>query len=479
MSADRRHSDVLVIGAGSAGSVVGERLSADNGAAVRVLEAGSGPADPELQALRRNGLRLPIGEGSPLAERYLTRLTGHPPREVSIVRGRGIGGSGAVNGGYFCWGLPGDFDRYAIPGWTWPEVCEHYRAIETDLDFPTAAHGRSGPIPVRRTIEMSDATEVFVDAAKRAGYLWLPDLNDVGTQLPSGVGAVPLNIVDGVRFGSGAAFLMPALRRRNLDLVELTRAVRLRFSGATAIGVDAVGPDGDATFTADRIVLCAGTINSAQLLMLSGVGEESMLRQAGVKPVAPLPVGRHCSDHPEWIMPTEWPDAIDHPALEVVLTTGDGIEIRPYTSGFGVMTGGGGAGARDGPHIGVALMRPKSRGRLSLLSSDPRMALRIEHRYDSEPSDDQALRSGSELTRELLGATTNIGQPVWSSSQHMCGSAPMGVEGDPSAVVDSRCRVLGLENLWVIDGSILPVTPSRGPHATIAMAGHRAAEFVV
>jgi predicted dehydrogenase (TIGR03970 family) len=472
------HSDVLIVGAGSAGSVVAERLSADSGRTVTVLEAGPGLTDPELLAQTANGLQLPIGAGSPLVHRYLTRLTDRPVRQLPIVRGATIGGSGAVNGGYFCRGLPGDFDGMGLPGWAWPDVLDHFRAIETDLDFDTAAHGDSGPIPVRRTRDMTGTTETFLNATQRAGFPWIADLNDAGLEMTPGVGAVPLNIVDGVRTGAGAGFLMPALGRPNLTLLPQTQAVRLRFSAATAVGVDAVGPEGSVTLTADRIVLCAGAIQSAHLLMLSGVGDEPMLRAAGLDLVAPLPVGMGCSDHPEWVLPTNWTVAVDRPVLEVVLTTAAGIEIRPYTGGFIAMTGDGTAGHRDWPHIGVALMRPRSRGRITLVAADPSVPPVIEHRYDSEPADIADLRQGSELARELCGSATHIGPDVWATSQHLCGSAPMGAEDDPRAVIDPRCRVYGVENLWVIDGSILPVIPSRGPHATIVMLAHRAAEFV-
>jgi choline dehydrogenase len=471
------HSDVLIVGAGSAGSVLAERLSADPGRAVTVLEAGPALTDPGLLAQTSNGLQLPIGAGSPLVQRYRTRLTDRPVRRRPIVRGATVGGSGAVNGGYFCRGLPRDFDHAATPGWAWPDVLDHFRAIETDLDFHGPAHGDRGPILVRRTHEMSGTTELFIAAAQRAGFAWIADLNDVGTEPVSGVGAVPLNIVDGVRMGSGAGYLIPALNRPNLTLLTQTRALRLRFAGATATGVDAIGPHGPMTMTAGRIVLSAGAIASAHLLMLSGVGDEAMLRAAGVPMVAALPVGMFCSDHPEWVLATNWTVATARPVLEVVLNTAD-VEIRPYTGGFVAMTGDGTAGHPDWPHIGVALMRPRARGRITLLSRDPDVAPRIEHRYDSEPDDVAALRRGSELARELASTATHVGPPVWSTSQHLCGSAPMGTDGDPRAVVDHRCRVLGIENLWVIDGSILPAVTSRGPHATIVMLGHRAAEFV-
>jgi choline dehydrogenase len=472
------HSDVLIIGAGSAGSVVAERLSADPSCAVTVLEAGPALTDPALLAQTTNGLQLPIGAGSPLAERYLTRLTERHVRHSPIVRGATIGGSGAINGGYFCRGLPDDFDRTAIPGWAWSDVLDHFRAIETDLDFDGPAHGDMGPILVRRTHEMTGATERFMAAAERAGYPWIADLNDCGPELIPGVGAVPLNIVDGVRVGPGAGYLIPALGRSNLTVLAQTRALRLRFAGTAVVGVDVIGPQGPITLTAGRIVLCAGAIQSAHLLMLSGVGDETMLRGVDLPVVTPLPVGMSCSDHPEWVMPTNWTVATGRPVLEVVLTTADKVEIRPYTGGFVAMTGDGTAGHPDWPHIGVALMQPRARGRITLVSPDPAVPPRIEHRYDSDPEDVAALRQGSELARELASAAAHVGPPVWSTSQHLCASAPMGTDGDPRAVVDPRCRVRGIENLWVIDGSILPAITSRGPHATIVMLGHRAAEFV-
>ncbi|OBG61432.1 mycofactocin system GMC family oxidoreductase MftG [Mycobacterium sp. E3339] len=472
------HSDVLIVGAGSAGSVVAERLSSDPGCAVTVIEAGPALDDPQLLAQTGNGLQLPIGVGSPLVRRYETSLTDRPTRRHPIVRGATLGGSGAVNGGYFCRGLQRDFDRLSLPGWSWPEVLDSFRAIETDLDFSGPAHGADGPIKVRRTHEMAGTTERFIDAARRAGFDWIDDLNDVGPGPVSGLGAVPLNIVDGVRTGSGAGYLLPALGRRNLTLHARTSAVGLRFAGTTAVGVDAIGPHGRMTMTADRIVLCAGAIQTAQLLMLSGVGVEDGLRAVGIGVRAPLPVGASFSDHPEWVLPTDWAVAPGRPVLEVVLSTADDLEIRPYTGGFVAMTGDGTAGHTDWPHIGVALMQPRARGRITLASADPAAAPRIEHRYDSEPDDVAALRRAAEMARELASSATHVGPPSWSTSQHLCGTAPMGPESDPRAVVDHRCRVHGIENLWVIDGSILPTITSRGPHATIVMLGYRAADFV-
>ncbi|ETB25768.1 dehydrogenase, partial [Mycobacterium avium subsp. paratuberculosis 10-5975] len=326
-----------------------------------VVEAGPALDDPALLARTANGLQLPIGVGSPLVRRYQTQLTERPARRHPLVRGATIGGSGAINGGYFCRGLPRDFDRLGLPGWAWSDVLDSFRAIETDLDFDGPAHGRSGPILVRRTREMTGTTERFIDAARRAGFGWIDDLNDAAAQPVSGIGAVPLNIVDGVRKGSGAGYLIPALSRPNLRVQAHSRVARLRLAGTVARGADVVGPHGRATLTADRIVLCAGAIETAHLLMLSGIGEPGMLRAAGVPVRVALPVGTSFSDHAEWVLPTDWPVAPGRPVLEVVLSTADHLEIRPYTGGFVAMTGDGTAGHADWPHLGVALMQPRAR----------------------------------------------------------------------------------------------------------------------
>jgi predicted dehydrogenase (TIGR03970 family) len=460
--------------------VIAEQLSADPTCVVRVIEAGPGPADTAVAGMTANGLQLPIGAASPLVARFEAMITGAPQRAVHIVRGATVGGSGAVNGGYFCRGLPRDFDEWGLPQWSWSQVLPHFVAIETDLDFSGPLHGDAGPIPVQRTHEIVGSTAYFLQAAEAAGYPWLPDLNGEapGQGMPTGIGPVPLNIVDGVRTGPGAAFLQPALSRPNLELLTGARAWRIRIAGGRATGVDVTGVNGASTLTADRIVLCAGAIGSAHLLMLSGVGEESVLRDAGVPLVVPAPVGMACADHPEWVLPTDWAVAPGRPVVEIVLSTADNLEIRPYTGGFVAMVGDGTAGHPDWPHIGVALMKPRARGRVTLVSADPAVPLRIEHRYDSEPADVADLKRGIEQARELAGAATEVGTPAWSTSQHLCGTAPMGVDGDPAAVLDPQCRVRGVDGLWVVDGSIMPSIPSRGPHATTVMLAHRAAEFV-
>jgi choline dehydrogenase len=471
--------DVLIVGAGSAGSVLAERLSTDPQCRVTVVEAGPGPSDPRVLS-QINGLHLPIGDASSVVRRYPTTLTDDPRRQAQIMRGAVVGGSGAVNGGYFCRGLPTDFDGWRLPGWTWSDVLPHFRAIETDVDFDTPVHGSNGPIIVRRVAAFDGCTASFVRSVAEAGYRWIDDLNGATPEepLPAGIGAVPLNINGGTRVGPGGGYLEPAMDRPNLTLLTNTRVRRVRMSGDTAVGVECEGPDGAVDLTADRIVLSAGAIGSAHLLMLSGVGPADVLRAAGVAVVADLPVGAACADHPEWVLPVNWSETHGLPPLEAMLTT-ESLEIRPYTAGFGAMVSGRRDDPGDHPHIGVALMQPESRGRVALASADPDVPPIIEHHYDREPSDVDKLDAGAELARELVGATARVGPVSWSTSQHLCRTAPMGGDGDEAAVVDPQCRVLGVDGLWVVDGSVLPAITSRGPHATIAMIGHRAAEFVV
>jgi choline dehydrogenase len=465
--------------------VLAERISRDSECRVTVVEGGPGLSDPAVMAQISDGLRLPIGEASSVVRRYTTSLTDSPRRTAVIARGAVVGGSGAVNGGYFCRGLPTDFDSWNLPGWAWDDVLPHFLAIETDLDFGGPLHGADGPMLIRRVAELEVGAASFVQAARDLGFGWIADFNGSTRQapLPPGVGAVPLNIDDGTRVGPGGAFLAPALSRPNLVVLEKTRVTRVRISGGRAIGVDCHGPTGQAYLSADRIVLSAGAIGSAQLLMLSGIGPAAGLESVGVPVLVDLPVGTATADHPEWVLPVDWPATPGRPPLEAMLSTTDGLEIRSYTTGFAAMTGSGGddpadRDPADRPHLGVTLMRPRSRGRITLASADDAVPPLIEHRYDSEPADVAALEAGAELAHELAGTGYEVRESNWSTSQHLCATVPMGADEEASAL-DAQCRVRGVDGLWVVDGSIMPSITSRGPHASIVMIGRRAAEFVV
>lgn len=445
-----------------------------------VLERGPGPSDPRVTAQISDGLRLPIGEASSVVQRYSTSLTDSPRRDAVIVRGAVVGGSGAVNGGYFCRGLPVDFDSWNLPGWSWDDVLPHFVAIENDVDFEGPLHGSDGPMIIRRVREFDEGAASFVGAARDLGCGWVPDLNGSapGHPLPAGISAVPLNIDGGTRVGPGGAFLVPAMSRPNLRVLEKTRVARIRIAGGRAVGVECDGPSGQEYLAADRIVLSAGAIGSAHLLMVSGVGPAATLAAVGVEVLVDLPVGTRSVDHPEWVLPVDWPPADGRPPLEAVLTTPEALEIKCYTTGFGAMTGGPNSDPADRPHLGVTLMRPRSRGSVTLASADVSVPPVIEHHYDSEPDDVAALAAGADLAHDLAGTGYQVRESFWSTSQHLSGTVPMGADDDASAL-DARCRVRGVDGLWVVDGSIMPSITGRGPHATIVMIGHRAAEFVI
>lgn len=170
-------------------------------------------------------------------------------------------------------------------------MLSHYRAIESDAEFGGPAHGTDGPIPVRRTTKFACSTESFAQAAAKAGYSWIADLNDPPENRPlqDEIGAVPLNVVADERIGPGHAYLEPAMGRPNLRRLTGTRARRIRFrrGRAVAVAVEVIGPDGATTLTAGRIVLCAGAIETAHLLMLSGIGDAANLRRFGIAVVSP------------------------------------------------------------------------------------------------------------------------------------------------------------------------------------------------
>ena len=197
---------MLIVGAGSAGCVLAERLAADPNCHVALIEAGPDPSDPHVHAQISDGLRLPLGDASSVVRRYQTTLTDAPQRSAVIMRGAVVGGSGAVNGGYFCRGLPTDFDSWGLPGWTWADVLPHFLAIETDMDFDGPLHGSDGPMTIRRITEFEEGARAFIGAARELGYTWIEDLNGADGAMP-GVGAVPLNIDGGTRVGPGSAFL--------------------------------------------------------------------------------------------------------------------------------------------------------------------------------------------------------------------------------------------------------------------------------
>ncbi|MFD4182158.1 mycofactocin system GMC family oxidoreductase MftG [Rhodococcus sp. NPDC058514] len=475
-------ADVIVVGGGSSGCVVAARLSANPDRSVLLIESGPGAREPGPLGL------LPVGPTSDLTSSYRVEL--RPGQETTIARGRVLGGSGAVNGGYFIRGTGSDFRGWPA-SWSYSEVLPYFRRLETDHVGDRRWHGEDGPMPVTRIAreEMHPVSAAFLDACAAEGFGYAADLNDPAAE---GAGPVPLNAVAGRRISTATAYLEPNLGRPNLRVRTGVVARRVVFDGVRAVGVEAGVAGERRLLPARQVVLCGGAIGTAQLLMHSGIGPAGQLSKLGLSVIADLPgVGRDFGDHPEVTLPyrlrNRAPRNVQTAVLEAVLEA-DGIEIRPYTAPFAEVI----PGTADAvPRLGVALMRPDSRGEIVLRSADPADPPIVRYRYLASAGDRAAMRSGIELARGLLasaafGRVAESEASAWppptfenlGTSLHLSGTCRMGSEADGDAVVDDRCRVIGVDGVRVADTSVMPTLTSRGPHATAVMIAERVADLI-
>ncbi len=499
--------DVVVVGAGSSGCALAARL-ADAGRRVLLLEAGADHARPaDFPADLRDAATLAATvPGHPANWSLTTELT--PGRTAPLPRGRVVGGSSAVNGGYFVRATPADHAGWAAAGndlWSLDATLPAWCRLEDDRQYgDRPGQGAGGPLPVTRPAGASPLGDAFAAAAAELGVPDEPDKNAGG---PPGYGPVPLTVDGGLRVNTAMAYLSPRRGSPGLTVRGGVRVHRVLVQRGRAVGVDTdAGP-----VRAAEVVLAAGAVGSPHLLLLSGIGPAAHLRAHGVDVVVDAPgVGAGLSDHPlvylPWV-PVEDPPAGDRPLpLHGVLhaTSSDSpvpgdLEVLPWLRPWGAVVPGGGGDLRT-LSVAAGLYRQESRGRLSLVSADPATAPRIEHRYLATAADRRRLREAVRLadallrTRALAPLVAARPEPAdgvladdraldgWiaahlTTAVHLTGSARMGPEGDPGAVVDQHLRVRGVEGLRVADTSVLPEVPTRGPAATAVMVGERAAEL--
>ena len=494
-------ADVVIVGGGSAGCVLASRLGEDPTRSVLLLEAGAAYGVDGYPDDLRDAARVPA---NPEHEWGFTARGGAASPEIAAARAKVLGGCSAHNATVAMRARPGDvsdWQQHGLDDWAIEDVYEIYREMENTPHGDDVYHGRTGPFPIRQLTydDLTSSLRGFIDATAAEGFARVEDFNGPN---PSGVGAYPVNVIDGVRQNTGLVYLTEEVRNRpNLKISGDVLVDRVLFDERRAVGVLTAS---GAEIRAGQVVLSAGSYATPAILLRSGVGPAADLAELGIDVVADLPVGQHLKDQPfyynAYALKT---DALDmRPAVGALLWTqssearGDELDLHIAVTHLmpPEYSPTGGAIA-----LSVAVVKPDSRGTLTLRSRDPREQPEIDCNFLAENRDARRMLEGVRLARKI-GRNPALAQFLeleilpgdavrddqlagaiasnLASYGHPTATAPMGGPQDPWAVVDSHGAVKGTDGLRVVDASIMPAVPSVALNPTTIMIAERIAKAV-